>query len=88
MPDCNTLEETKLINRARGMLAAYENMAELIRLGAYKKGTDAAVDEAIVHYPLIEDFLTQATYEQSTFDEGYERLSEIITPKRRETYKI
>jgi flagellum-specific ATP synthase len=88
MPDCNTLEETKLINRARGMLAAYENMAELIRLGAYKKGTDAAVDESIDHYPLIEDFLTQATYEQSSFDEGYERLAEIITPKRRETDKL
>jgi flagellum-specific ATP synthase len=87
MPDCNTPDETKMINRARGMLAAYENMAELIRLGAYKKGTDAAVDEAIDHYPLIEDFLTQATYEQSSFDEGYERLSEIVTPKRRDTDK-
>jgi flagellum-specific ATP synthase len=87
MPDCNTPDETKMINRARGMLAAYENMAELIRLGAYKKGTDAAVDEAIDHYPLIEDFLTQATYEQSSFDEGYERLAEIVTPKRREADK-
>ena len=32
-------------------LSVYEDMAELIRLGAYRKGTDPAVDEAIRLYP-------------------------------------
>ena len=32
--------------RARAQLSVYEDMAELIRLGAYKAGTNAEVDAA------------------------------------------
>ena len=47
MPNCNTDAETEIVRRARQHLSVYEDMAELIRLGAYRKGTDPAVDEAI-----------------------------------------
>ena len=39
------------------MLATYDNMAELIRLGAYRAGADAEVDRAIKLYPKLEAFL-------------------------------
>ena len=38
-------------------IAAYEDMAELIRLGAYKKGSNVEVYEAIFYFPIIEEFL-------------------------------
>src|SRR6185312_10616412 len=38
MPDCNTAAENAVIAAARAHLATYEDMAELIRLGAYKPG--------------------------------------------------
>lgn len=47
MPDCNTPEENEIVSKARRYIASYEDMAELIRLGAYKKGSNREVDEAI-----------------------------------------
>ena len=38
LPGCNSAEENALIGRARRLLAVYEDMAELIRLGAYRSG--------------------------------------------------
>src|SRR3546814_1574456 len=70
MPDCNGEAENRLVNRARGLLATYENMAELIRIGAYKQGSDTAVDEAIHYYDALETFLKQRKDEMSTLAEG------------------
>ena len=78
MPDCNQAEETVLVNRARALLATYEDMAELIRIGAYKPGSDPEIDEAIRYYPHIEAFLAQDRAERSTLDEGYGGLAAIL----------
>ena len=53
-------------------------MAELIRLGAYKKGSNREVDEAIFYYPKIEAFLSQKKNEKITLAEGYLQLKEIL----------
>src|SRR3546814_18546906 len=75
MPDCNSEAENFLVNRARGLLATYENMAELIRIGAYKQGSDPAVDEAIRYYDALEAFLGQRKTEVSDLAEGYSELA-------------
>lgn len=81
MPACNTKEETALVNKARKYLSTYEDMAELIRLGAYKKGSNPDVDEAIFYYPLIESFISQIKSEKITLAEGYKYLAEILAKK-------
>src|SRR5204863_730383 len=53
MPACNTDDEQKLVLRARQPLTIYEDMAELIRLGAYKAGTNPEVDDAVRLYPAL-----------------------------------
>ena len=78
MPDCNTPEENDVVNRARRYLASYEDMAELIRLGAYRRGSDAAVDEAIHYYPGIEGFLAQTIDEHSPLASCYDELRAIL----------
>lgn len=78
MPDCNTDEENEIVGKARRYIAAYEDMAELIRLGAYKKGSNKEVDEAIFYYPQIEAFLAQKKNEKVTLAEGYAQLKEIL----------
>ncbi len=78
MPDCNSPEENTLVTRARGLLATYEDMAELIRIGAYKPGSDRAIDEAIHYYPQIEAFLSQDRSERSDFEAGYAELAGIL----------
>ena len=45
--------------RARALLAAYEEKRDLIALGAYSKGSDARLDQAISASPELERFLRQ-----------------------------
>lgn len=75
MPGCNNEQENQIVSRARQLLATYEDMAELIRLGAYRKGTDPKVDEAIHYFPLIEEFLKQRKTECTRLNEGYVELA-------------
>ena len=78
MPGCNTDEENAIVDRSRQLLAAYEDMAELIRLGAYRKGSDPVIDEAIHYYPALEGFLTQTKSQQTNLEDCYRLLSEIL----------
>jgi flagellum-specific ATP synthase len=78
MPGCNSDEEQKLVLRARQPLTIYEDMAELIRLGAYKAGTNPEVDNAVRLYPQLEAFLAQSKTERATLSEGYDALSAIM----------
>jgi flagellum-specific ATP synthase len=78
MPGCNTDDEQKLVLRARQPLTIYEDMAELIRLGAYKAGTNPEVDNAVRLYPQLEAFLAQTKTEQASLSEGYDALSAIM----------
>ncbi len=78
MPDCNSEKENALVQTARRLLSTYEDMAEMIRLGAYRKGSDPEVDQAIQYYPSIENFLRQRKDEKSSIDEGYDMLAELL----------
>lgn len=78
MPGCNTDEENAVVAAARGYISTYEDMAELIRLGAYRRGTDLRVDEAIRRYPLIEAFLTQKKEERADLNSGYAQLTALL----------
>jgi flagellum-specific ATP synthase len=53
-------------------------MAELIRLGAYRKGSDPTVDEAIRLYPALDAFLQQRKDERAALADGYAGLAEIL----------
>ncbi len=78
LPKCNTDAENQLIQQAKENLALYEDMAELIRLGAYRKGSDPRVDRAIQLYDALEAFLAQTPYEQCGMEEGYAQLAAIL----------
>lgn len=78
MPDCNSDNETQLVTRARQLMARYDDMADMIRLGAYKAGSDALVDEAIRLYPVLEALLAQDKDESATLEDGYAQLAAIV----------
>jgi flagellum-specific ATP synthase len=67
------------INRARQVMATYADMEELIRLGAYRPGSSAEVDEAISLHQPLEAFLSQGKDEATGLAAGYRRLEEILT---------
>lgn len=78
MPKAVSDERGAIIKRAKQVIATYEDMAELIRLGAYRKGSDPKVDEALRLYPQIEEFLTQRKEENTPIAEGFARLGQIV----------
>ncbi|HXQ51557.1 MAG TPA: flagellar protein export ATPase FliI [Stellaceae bacterium] len=78
MPQCNSAAENGVVAAARAHISTYEDMAELIRLGAYRGGSDARVDEAIRHYPALEKFLTQGKDERADLAAGYQALAAIV----------
>jgi len=78
MPSCNAPQENAIVSRARRLLATYEDMAELVRLGAYRRGTDPEIDEAVHFNPMLEQFLSQAKDEACGLAECYARLAKIL----------
>jgi flagellum-specific ATP synthase len=78
MPDCNTAKENEIVTKARRLLSTYEDMAEMIRLGAYRRGSDAEVDRAIQYYAPIEEFLRQRKDEPCDLATGYAELAKIL----------
>ena len=67
-----------VLTRARQIMATYADMEELIRLGAYRAGTSAEVDEAIRLHKPLEAFLAQGKEEATSLAEGYRRLAGIV----------
>ena len=78
MPGCNTVDQNALIARARQLMSIYEDMAELIRLGAYRRGSDLKVDEAIRYHDALEGFLSQKISEASDLKVCYTELADIL----------
>jgi flagellum-specific ATP synthase len=69
MPETVTESQLGWAAKIRALLAVWRENEELIRLGAYKKGTDPSVDEAILLHPKIELFLKQRTMEETIFQD-------------------
>ena len=64
--------------KSRTSLAAYANMEELIRIGAYRAGADAEVDRAIALHPALEGFLTQDKDDYTSLPDAFDRLDGIL----------
>lgn len=78
MPQCLSEEQNVMITKARQLLSRYQDMEELIKLGAYRKGSDPEVDEAILRYPHLEDFLGQDKEECTDIEEGFGMLGSCL----------
>jgi flagellum-specific ATP synthase len=73
-----TPSQANLVRRARAHLALYADMADMIRLGAYKQATDPAVDEAIYVVPRIEAMLTQTRDDPTSLEIGFAMLAQAM----------
>lgn len=78
MPGCVPEAARDTVRRARALLSSFGDMEELIRLGAYRRGSDSDVDEAIALNPQLEAFLSQRKGESTSLDEGYAALAAIV----------
>ena len=78
LPGCASEDEWALISRARSLMSSYADMEELIRLGAYARGSDPEVDAAIDAHPRLEEFLAQTPHEVAEGEECFGRLKAAL----------
>ena len=78
MPKSANPDYLGIITRARQVMSTYADMEELIRLGAYRAGSSAEVDEAIALHEPLEAFLRQGKDEATGLNEGYRQLERIL----------
>jgi flagellum-specific ATP synthase len=78
MPGCQHAYERDLVKGARQALSAYANMEELIRIGAYRAGSDPQIDRAIELHPELEAFLSQDKDDAMSLDLAFARLADIL----------
>ncbi|WP_374712588.1 FliI/YscN family ATPase [Symbiobacterium terraclitae] len=77
MPDVTTPEHRAQAQRLRALLAAYQEAEDLIQIGAYQKGTNPLVDEALAKMDQIKRFLIQPFDEPSTFQDALQGLAAL-----------
>jgi flagellum-specific ATP synthase len=78
MPGCVPTNVRPVLQKARELMSVFADMEELIRLGAYRKGSDPKVDRAIAVYPALEAFLSQQREERTSIADGYMMLEAIV----------
>jgi len=74
MPNVCSREHLQKAAAVRTLLAAYTQAEDLVRIGAYQKGSDPIVDKALLALPQIESFLRQAPDEAAALPSNLERL--------------
>ena len=60
--------------RLRELMAKYQEVELLVKIGEYQRGGDDTTDEAIDKHPDIVDFLRQRTDEHSTLEEAVRHM--------------
>ena len=65
--------------KVREILAKYEEVELLLRIGEYQKGSDRVTDEAIEKIESVNAFLKQGLDERPTYEETVERLKEAVS---------
>lgn len=78
MPLVSTRAHQQAGRALKAMLARYEQVRELLPLGAYVQGADPATDKAVENFPRIEAFLCQGTSEAAPFAETIAQLEGLI----------
>ena len=65
-------------NRFRSLLSTYEEARDLIDIGAYKKGSNPRIDEAIARIDQCQDFLRQGIYEKAPYEATLQGMQNAI----------
>jgi flagellum-specific ATP synthase len=77
MPSIVSAEHLRKATQLRELLAAYARSEDLIRIGAYQRGSDAVLDRAVEVLPKVDEFLRQNTATLCTFEETAKLLSSL-----------
>jgi len=78
MSDVASPAHKELAGRFRSLLATYEKAEDLINIGAYAKGSNPKIDEAMARIEAMYAFLTQPAEEHVTFEKTVKLLERVL----------
>lgn len=78
MPNIVTNEQRAIAMKARELLATYREAEDLVNIGAYVKGSNPKIDEAIRKHPNLESFLIQDMNEADFRSDLWSELKKIV----------
>ena len=78
MPMVTSAEHQQLARQLRQVYALYQENKDLISIGAYSRGTDPRIDQAIDLQPVIQFFLQQKMLEIIPYDQSLTQLQEVL----------
>ena len=79
MPSVISAEHRQNAAKIRRIMATYARSEDLVRLGMYKSGMDAELDQAIRMYPRIQTFFQQTSDERADFSSTLSTLHSLET---------
>lgn len=79
MPDIVEREHYEKANYIKNKMAVYKDAEDIINIGAYKKGSNVEIDEAIELNDKVNSMLRQKVNDTFTFDDTLEILHNIKT---------
>jgi flagellum-specific ATP synthase len=77
MPNVVSPEHLQAASEIRRLLAAYRDAEDLIQIGAYQKGSNPVVDQAVERIETLHAFLKQSRDESPSFEETAAQLREV-----------
>jgi len=77
MPAVVSAEHRERAARIRRLLAAYARSEDLVRIGAYKAGTDPELDCALAARSILRSFLMQNTSDRAEYSDTLARLLQL-----------
>ncbi len=78
MKDISTPEHMAIAGKLKEIISTYRESEDLINIGAYVRGANPIIDEALMKMPKINEFLKQQIEEHSSFEETMTQLQQII----------
>ncbi len=78
MPAVVSAPHLRLAQRFKRLWSRYQQARDLLAVGAYQKGADLELDEAIERHDAMASFLRQGMHERATFDEALTQLAQVL----------
>jgi flagellum-specific ATP synthase len=74
-----TRDQLDLATRFRQVYSTYQQNRDLITVGAYRRGSDPRVDQAVEQWPKMQEFLRQDMYQPVPIARSYTDLKQLVT---------
>jgi flagellum-specific ATP synthase len=80
MVDLADSQQLSAAARFKDIMSVFQHNEDMINIGAYQKGTNPDVDQAIAYYPRFVDFIKQPFDQASTLEMSKAALLNVTAP--------